>query len=297
MGRLPTTAAALGLAGVLGLLAACSSAPPAPEGVFDRRNQTASFLDHGRQAFREARYAQALEYDRYALDLATAVDDEAGMAAAWNSVATVQTALGQIEEARAALVLAETYALQSGHKTLILQVAVNRAQDQLATGDTAGARARLRALQPFPATAEGAALDHALGLVEKADGHDAEALAAFDRAWAVNQNLKLRVEAASNRYMKGTIYARQEKWAQAQTEFEAALALDKRMENTLGIGQDWKALGTVALRTGRTEDAYEAYLRASRLFQAAGLADQRAKVLALLAPVAATLGRPVPPAP
>jgi tetratricopeptide (TPR) repeat protein len=224
------------------------------------------------------------------VDLDTAVDDVPGMAAAWNSVASAQTALGKADEARAALVQAEAFAAESGDRTLVLQVAVNLVQADLAAGSLDAARKRLDALAPFPATAEGASLDHALGVLEKAQDHPDAALAAFDRALAVNLKLGLKTEMASNRFMKASVFGKQGRWAEAKAELQAALALDKVMENTLGIGQDWRSLGTVALKLGDTRGAWDAYVRAERLFQAAGLTDQQRKTLELMVPVAAVLG-------
>jgi tetratricopeptide (TPR) repeat protein len=272
------------------VLSACSSAPAAPEGVQDRKNRAADYLKFGRQAFQEAKYDQALSFYLLAVDLDTAVDYEAGMAAGWNSVATAQTALGRAGGARASLAQAETFAKLSGDRTLVLQVATNLVQADLAAGLADSARTRLIALQPFPATAEGAGLEHALGTLEKDSGHVAEALAAFDRALAVNQKLGLKQEMASNRFMKASIFAKQGQDAAARTELEAALALDKTMENTLGIGQDWRALGTLALKQGDAQGAFDAYVRAARLFQAADLPDQQKRTVQLLLPVTVTLG-------
>ena len=271
-------------------LAACSSAPPAPDGVQDRKNRAADYLKFGRQAFQEAQYDQALSFYQIAVDLDTAVDSEAGMAAAWNSVATAQTALGKIDDARTSLNLAETYASLSGDRVLVLQVAANLVQADLGAGDTAAARQRLTKLQPFPGTAEGAALEHAWGTLLKDEGHPTEALAAFDRALAINQSLGLRQEMASNRFMKASVLAKQGQEAAARTELEAALSLDKLMENTVGIGQDWRALGTLAVRRGENQAGYDAYVRAARLFEAAHLDDQQRRTVALLIPVATALG-------
>jgi len=280
----------IALALVALVFVACSSAPAAPEGVQDRKNRAADYLKFGRQAFQEAQYDQALSFYLTALDLDTAVDYESGMAAAWNSVATAQTALGKTNDARDSLVQAESLATLSGDKTLVLQVAVNVVQAALAAGDTDGARHRLVALGPFPATAEGAALDHALGTLEKNAGHPQEALAAFDRALVTNQRLGLKQEMASNRFMKASVFAQLGQAVAARTELEAALALDKTMENTVGIGQDWRALGTLALRRGETRVAFDAYVRAARLFQAANLVDQQRKTVQMLLPLTVDLG-------
>jgi tetratricopeptide (TPR) repeat protein len=280
----------LGFLALAVLVTACSSAPPAPEGVQDRKNRAADYLKFGQNAFREAQWDQALAFYLNAVDLDTAVDHVPGMAAAWNSVASAQTALGKTEEARAALAQAEALAAESGDRTLVLQVAVNLVQADLAAGAFDPARKRLDSLAPFPATAEGAALDHALGTLEKAQDHPALALAAFDRALAVNLKLGLKTEMASNHFMKASVLGRQGQWAEAKVELQTALGLDKTMENTLGIGQDWRSLGTVSAKLGDTQGAFDAYVRAERLFQAAGLADQQRKTLELLIPVTVALG-------
>lgn len=272
------------------LLAACSSAPPPPDGIQDRKNRAADYLKFGKTAFQQTQYDQALSFYLIALDLDTAVDHVPGMAVAWNAVATAQTALGRSADARAALAQAETLAALSGDRAVILQVAVNLVQADLDDQKWDSAQKRLDALVPFPATAEGAALDHALGTLEKDRGHLVEALAAFGRAQAQNQRLGLKQEEAANRYMKASVLAAQDKWAEAQTELEAALALDKAMENTLGIGQDWRALGSVASHRGQTSTAFEALVRAYRVFEAAGLADQQLRTAKQLVPVATALG-------
>jgi tetratricopeptide (TPR) repeat protein len=275
---------------VLVIVVGCSSAPPAPEGVQVRKDRAADYLRFGRNAFQEAQYDQALSFYQMALDLNTAVDNVSGMAVSWNSAATALTALGRQAEARASLVQAEALADLAGDQTIVLQVAVNRIQADLANGQTSAAQKRLEALQPFPATAEGAALDHALGSLEKDRKNYPQALADFDRAAARNRALNLKQEEASNRFMKAAVLALQDQWADAQTELEAALALDKVMENTLGIGLDWRALGTVATHRGQGRAGFDAYVRAFRVFQAAGLADQQRRTAELLIPAAEALG-------
>jgi len=275
---------------VLVLWAGCSSAPPAPEGVQERKNRAADYLKFGRQAFQETHFDQALAFYLIAVDLNTAVDNEPGMAVAWNSVATAQAALGKTDEARAALTQAEALATSSGDRTLVLQVAVNLVQSDLSAGDSDAASQRLATLAPFPATAEGAALDHSLGTLEKVRDNLDGALAAFDRALVVNEKLGLKQEMATNHYMKASVLGRLGRWSEAQTELTTALALDKTMENTLGIGQDLRSLGSVALKLMRPKEAFDSYVRAYRLFQAAGLEDQQRKTLELLVPLAGTLG-------
>ena len=277
-------------AALLLLVTACSSAPPPPEGVNDRKNQAADFLKSGQQAFIAAQYPQALQYYQMALDLDTAVDNEAGMAVAWNSVATVQTALGKASDAKASLAQAEALAASSGDRKVILQVAANLIQADLAAGNTDSASKRLEALKPFPDSAEGASLEHAQGTLLKAVNQPVAALAAYDRALKLNQQLSLKLDMATNHFMKASVYDKLERWPEAINELQAALALDRTMENTLGIGIDWRSIGSVDLKINKTTDAFNAYVRATRLFQAAGLADQQKKTVLLLLPLSVSLG-------
>lgn len=272
------------------LLAGCSSAPQAPNSIEDRKNRAADYLKFGRNAFQEAQFAQALAFYQYALDLNNAVDHIPGMAAAWNSIATAQTALGKAEDARASLVQAEALAALSGDKTLILQVAVNRIQSLLDQEAYAEVQARLDGLRPFPATAEGAALEHTLGILERDQGHYPEALEAFARAVATNRSLGLKQEEAANRFMRASVNGRLGDWPKARADLAKALSLDKTMENTLGIGQDLRALGIAAQKTGNGQEAFDHFVRAHRVFQAAGLADQQRRTLELLIPAAVALG-------
>jgi tetratricopeptide (TPR) repeat protein len=276
---------------LLVLLAACSSAPPPPEGITDRKNQAADFLKSGQAAFQAAQYAQALQYYQLALDLNTAVDNVSGMAVAWNSVSTVQTAMGRTTDAKASLNQARDLANASGDRKIILQVEVNFIQADLAAGNTDSAAKRLEALKPFPESAEGASLEHAQGTLLKAIDQPIQALAAYDRAIALNKRFSLKQDMATNHFMKASVYDKLERWPEALNELQVALGLDRLMENTLGIGIDWRAIGTVSLKMGKTADAFDAYVRATRLFQAAGLPDQQKRTVQMLLPVTVSLGR------
>ena len=275
---------------IVGLLMGCSSTPPPYPGVYERKERAADYLNYGKKAFIEAQYEQALAYYDLAFAINTSVDYEAGMAIVLNHMAITQTILGRPEAGKEALAQAETLAARAGDQTVILQVAVSRVQSYLTEGKTGDARKRLAELQPFPATAEGAALEHVQGLLEKDLGNFPAALAAFDRALTLNTKLNLKQEMATNRFMRATIMGRDGRWDQAKDELQKALDLDRLMENTVGIGQDWRALGTVALRLQQPAEAFEAYVRAYRVYHAAGLANEQRKTLELLIPVARDLG-------
>jgi tetratricopeptide (TPR) repeat protein len=55
-----------------------------------------------------------------------------------------------------------------------------------------------------------------------------------------------------------------------------ALALDRRAENSYGLGMDWLALGDVYKKAARSDEAAAAYGRSAEIFDAIGLEREAA---------------------
>jgi hypothetical protein len=51
---------------------------------------------------------------------------------------------------------------------------------------------------------------------------------------------------------------------------EASIAIDRRIENSWGLGAGWRAMGDVYHRAGREREALFAYNRAMAIFAAIG---------------------------
>jgi len=51
---------------------------------------------------------------------------------------------------------------------------------------------------------------------------------------------------------------------------EAAIAFDRRVENSWGLASDWRAMGEVYRKAGNGEASRAAYVRAAEIFQAIG---------------------------
>ena len=267
------------------LMAGCSSAPPPPEGVWEQRNRAADYLRFGQQSFQQGQYDQALSFFLIAMDLDTAVDDAQGMAVCGNSLASTYLAEEKLDDAAAALKEAQKAAERAGDPVLKLQTLNTEIQVLLRKGDSSRAVELLTATQPFPDTKEGALLWHALGSAEKNLSRSTAALADFQKALEINSKLQLKQEMASNRFMMASIYSKSEKYNEARAELLQALSLDKSMENTPGIGQDLRALGSVSVRLGDTEAAFDYLVRSVRVFQAAGMSSEELRSIEVLLPL------------
>lgn len=279
------------LALVLTALAACSSAPPAPEGINDRKNQAADYLKFGQTYYQQGKYQQSLDFFLIALDLNTAVDHQTGMVLAYNSCSTAYLALGKISDARRALAAAEKLEKDLGNPTLDLQTLNGQVQADLAEdkNDQAYERLQKAGALGFPATKEGAILYQARGTVLKNLGKNDPALADFQKSLDINSSLKLKQEMASNLFMIASVQSKAGQYDQALTTLQSALALDREMENTLGIGQDYRALALVLVKKGDKTAAYDRALRSNRVFQSAGINREQLKTLDLVISLAADL--------
>jgi tetratricopeptide (TPR) repeat protein len=54
----------------------------------------------------------------------------------------------------------------------------------------------------------------------------------------------------------------------ARQALESAIAFDRRVENSWGLANDWRALGDVSQKAGDRAAARAAYLRAAEIFRA-----------------------------
>jgi tetratricopeptide (TPR) repeat protein len=275
---------------VLGNFAACSSAPPAPDAVFEKRNQASRNLESGNRHFREARYAEALEFYALALDGYTAMDDSEGRVTALNSIGKVFFLSGDVparaggvgNTERAFSSYREAYSLAKRLESprFVLQSANNLAEVHIRRGENAAALELLedtlgqRGVRDF-SSLELAVLYHNTALVLRNLERYGEALEAAMRARDMNRGAKRFGELASNYYIMSSIYFRQGVLGEARGAAGSALEYDKRMENSLGIAEDLLALGSIEEKGGDVSAAYDMYKRAFLVYRslkyAAGL--------------------------
>ena len=137
-----------------------------------------------------------------------------------------------------------------------------------------------------------AILYHNAGMAYKAMGQFDKAEELVLKALAINTELKLFQEIASNYYALASIASKNENYEKALEYAVLALESDKRMENRLGIAKDLRALAIINEKAGNTETAYEYYKKAFMVFETLSLADEMRKSLEDLRRIAGILDKP-----
>ncbi|NNM68250.1 MAG: tetratricopeptide repeat protein [Spirochaetales bacterium] len=274
---------------VLGASMACSSAPPEPQETVARKNLAADYLTYGQNYYQQGNFEQAFRFFQLALEINTSVDNTPGIAVSYDSVASALMAMGRLDEARRLLAEGKEAALRSGKPQLILQNLNEEVQADISEGKLGNASAKLAQVEPFPDNQEGAALYQALGVIQRENHLEAQALSSFQKALSINSSLGLKQEMASNYFMIGSVQAQKGKPELAFSSVHEALELDKNTENSVGIGQDLRALGVLSERLGREAPAWDYLIRSQRVFQAISIKSERLKTIDLLIPLAKKL--------
>ncbi len=300
---LPTRNAAKGKTGAIvavlltfASLAACSSAPPPKEEIFDQRNLATEYVEFGNRYFKQAQYDHAARFYQLASEYYAAVDAREGLVTANNSLGKVRLAVGDVDGALAYYTKAETIAALVGKSELLLQCANNLGEIRLRKGETKEALAIFeKALSSYAGQAEQsrekAVLLHNYAAALKAADRIDEAEAEIGKAQALNLGAKRYEELASNYYLLSSLHSKRKNYGEALKAAELALEYDKKMENSLGIAQDLTALGLIMERTGRIEPAYDMYKRSFLVYRAIQYVPGATKSLELLEAVARKLNK------
>jgi tetratricopeptide (TPR) repeat protein len=261
----PRKALAMALAALAALSwAGCSSSPKAKTAIYAERNRAASLAKQGDSRFMAGKYADAVSFYRQALEIDIAIDYDEGVVVSRNAIGRTYAASGKtadaVEEYGKALGLAE----RLGDGGLIAQSLVLLAEADIDSGKAAEALAGLeRALAlAAPASATRALALHARGRAKRAGGDADAAVKDVTEAAAINKGLGLLGEYASDCYLLSSIFSRSGDAGKALEYALAALAADKEAENSPGIASDYYALGKIALKAGKDDDAWF-YLRKS----------------------------------
>jgi len=278
------------------VLAACSTAPKPRTEVTQRKDRAAEYARAGNARYRLADYAQARTLFTLALNENLAVDNEAGVAASYNSLGRVHLALGELDAAGRYFDEAARLAEANGLRLLQAQSASNLGELSLARGQAQRAERYLRdalALLPSGDTGEEAAvIEHNLGAVLKRLERLPEAMASFRRALDMNLGQERYEEAASNCYMIASIQSLQGDTGGAIATLDQALTYDRRMENSLGIAKDLSALGALRRRQGDVPGALESYRKSLQVYQSLSLDGEVKRLLPVLVELAEQAGLP-----
>lgn len=287
---------------LLTVLTACSSAPPPPDHVVDRKNRAADYTNFGNNYYQQANFDQALTFFQLALETNTAVDNEEGAALSYNSIGKTLFALGRTAEAEAAYNEAYQISRKLKLTTLIYQSVNNLGEILLRKGKNDEAIKlfddTLGAVNQADTSKELAILYHGIGVVQRKKALEAspadptrlnQALASFQRALDINTKLTLKQEMASNLFMQALTWMDLSAWDKASLAATAALDNDRLMENSLGIGLDLRLLARINLQLGQKAEAWDQLLRSYKVFTAISQKDQQQRTLELIVPLSQDL--------
>jgi tetratricopeptide (TPR) repeat protein len=279
--------------------------------VTDVKKEASEAAIAGENYFRQGRYDLALQFFSQALNDYTSVDDVNGALKCSVSIGQVYLATDRVDEAAgmftrareraralstplfidSSISLGELYLRRDEH-----QKALEIFQDTLAAS---GAGAAVPTDQPprgsaLPSGAlspeQRGVLYHDIGVAYKAGGEYAKALEALNRSLQLNLGAKLSWQAAADYYMIASVYSKQEDYPAAARNAQAALDLDKKIENSPGIAQDLRALGLIARKRGDGATAYDYFQRSYLVFSTLGMKEETRKTLGDLADTADGLG-------
>jgi tetratricopeptide (TPR) repeat protein len=304
MGRIlrslePFPPVALYLASALALAAfgaSCSSAPKAPDAVYDARNKAAELAKLGDGFMAKAIYAQALQYYGDALAASSAVDDLEGVTAEHVSMGRAYLAAGETAAAETEYEAASEYARMSGSSDARSTAKAGLGEIAYAKGDKDGALSLFEEAVALASTAakDGKALAIALhdrGVAKAALARTTDALGDFAKAEALNLKAKRWTELGANRYAMASALAASGRPADALAAALGALDADKRGENARAVPLDLAAAASLSSKLGKDAEAWDYWHRSFDSAMAAGDPASVRKSLGALVELAKRLER------
>jgi tetratricopeptide (TPR) repeat protein len=261
---------ALALA-LLALLASCSSAPKRPAEIYSIRQMGETQLDLVNKAADRGDYETALGLLAEARRLAVSADDPSLRARTKLAEGNICHNMGNADEAEAAFNNALAEAQASNQPELAAQTRVYLARSDLLTKksppDDVAARVN-EAMPSFKKDGIEAALGWmVLGLAEKEKGDYAAAEDRFMQAVAIYAGANYLEQAAYGWYLAASARSVSGQYDSAIAALNEALAFDRRAENTYGLASDWRAIGDVYKKAGKTADSKTAYTRAAEIYR------------------------------
>jgi tetratricopeptide (TPR) repeat protein len=265
-------------------LAGCSTPPRNPADVYDLRRQAEAQLELGSRQADRGSYEAALLLLNEAMRLAVSVDDPGLRIRAGLSRGNVLLALDRSGEALGSWEAALEEAEKNGGGELLAVTRVHIARGRLLSGgaDIAGAvreevgreMGNIKSGRNYLAFAWSV-----IGLAEKELGRYAEAEAAVKRGLDIHEKGRYLEQAAYDWFLIASIRSLSGDYEGARQALESAIALDRRVENSYGLASDWRALGDVYGKAGKSGESRLAYLRSAEIFRSTGNDQAAAEVL------------------
>lgn len=297
LSRAGVLAAFVGLGFTLLVYAGCSSLPKDEKNDRESsvKNRAAEYTRFGNGFYSRAEYRQALDFYRMALTENISIDNESGTVKSYNDIGKTHMAIGDLEKAAENYLEAYRIAQKLGDPSLLVLCESNLGEIFLRKGNPDDAielfsRALDRPVEEVsPRTA---ILFHNAGQAYKLKGNMDRAEELIRVALRINTEAEEYREMASNYYALASIASKRDEYDRALGLALSALENDKRMENSVGIAADLKALGVIHSRKGDTEEAYEYMKKAFLVYETLGIRSQLIDTLEYLEDLARDLDRP-----
>jgi tetratricopeptide (TPR) repeat protein len=267
----------------------CSSVPKGQSEVLKARKNALTQLEAANREADRGNYEQALSLIAEARRLAVSADDASLIVRTGLSQGNIFAYMGRPAEAQAFFDAALAEAERAGDKELAaisrIYIARSRFFSMVAEGNSGGGNAsaigevrdRVRQELPLIKTSRIAiALGWTIiGLAEKELGHWNDAEKGIKNALEIHVKGKYLEPAAYDWYLIASVRSVAGQYASALEALENALDYDRQMENTFGLGTDWKAMGEVYTKMGNTAGAENAYRRSAEIFRSINRETER----------------------
>ncbi len=251
--------------------ASCSSAPSRPAEIYSARQMGENQLDLVNKTTDRGDYETALGLLAEACRLAISVDDPSLRVRTKLAEGNICYNLGRADEAQDALDAALAEAEASSQPELAAQTRIYLERSALLTKKSSPDEVIAQVKQAIDvvkkdnlATALGWTV---LGLAEKEKGAYAESEASFKKAIDLYADENYLEQAAYGWYLTASSRSMSGKYDAAVAALNEALSFDRRAENTWGLASDWRALGDVYKKAGKTAEFQAAYTRAAEIYR------------------------------
>ncbi|MDR0291173.1 MAG: hypothetical protein LBI06_09575 [Treponema sp.] len=259
------------------VLPACSSAPKNPRDIYELRRSAESQLDSGNRLADRGGLEASLIILNEAMQLAIAADDPGLRIRIGLSRGNVQFTLGFKEEADSSWLeaLTEAQRINNGELTAVSRIHIARGRLLSSAGQAGVAQSVRDDVSRDLAMVKSERLYIAFawtvcGLAERDLGRYQEAEAAVRRSLDIHVKDIYFELVAYNWYLIASFRSLSGDYAGARLALESALTYDRRIENSWGLANDWRAFGDVHKKEGNREASRTAYLRAAEIFRAMG---------------------------
>jgi tetratricopeptide (TPR) repeat protein len=265
------------------VLGGCSTAPNRPAELFTLQNEAETQLNLANRAADRGNYEEALTLLEEARRLAVSTDRPPLLIRVGLSQGNVLFSLGRVEEARALWNTALAEAEQAGEEGLAAAARIYTARSRLILAENGREPRELidavtRDLSLIKSDPLNSALGWTvIGLAEKAMGRWNEAENALGKALDIHEKERYLELAAYDWYLIASVRSVAGQYGPALDALSQALSLDRRAENSYGLGMDWLARGDVYKKAARGDEAAAAYGRSAEIFRAIGLEKEQAE--------------------